>query len=101
MKKQSKIKSRAQFLRLFDFNAVPVFRKLSEQIEHFRKTGLNDENKAAQGFYRFAFLPTKITNGKIIWLQFVFYAGTNYSCFNRYSVGHPRYELSYIKSKSL
>lgn len=47
------------------------------------------------GFYKFAFLPTKLTNGEIIWLKKYFIAGQQHGCLNRYAVGHQNFELKY------
>ncbi len=56
---------------------------------------LTNQLKREFGFYKFAILPIKLTSGKYVWLQNVFFAGKQHGCNNRYSVNHKRYELKY------
>jgi hypothetical protein len=57
---------------------------------------LKNQLKREFGFTLFAWLPTKLTNGKYTWLTNVFYAGRKFGCENRYAKnGSKVYELRY------
>jgi len=56
---------------------------------------LRNQLKREFGFYSFAWLPTTLQSGEVIWLKNYFIGGSTHGILNRYSVNHRRYEVKY------
>lgn len=56
--------------------------------------------KQKNGFWKFAFLPTRMVSGETVWLKYFFVAGEKHGAKNRYSIGSKRLELKYSKESA-
>lgn len=57
---------------------------------------MSKTQEAIFGFYEFAYLPTFLTSGKLIWLSWYFVAGRKFGGFNRFYIGNKSLEIKYF-----
>jgi hypothetical protein len=62
--------------------------------------GPKNQFRKINGFWKFAFLPTILTNGDSVFFDWYWIPGEKFGCQNRYSVKHKRFELKYSKESA-
>lgn len=60
----------------------------------------NNQYRAVNGFWAFAFLPTELISGETVWLSWYWIAGRRHGGKNRYETGNSKHELKYSQESA-